>query len=198
MTSENELFGKPPGGPAQPEKPKIIVPGGGAPEEAGASEKHADEGWKEKARREKEKLAEAAAQGAAEARELPAASFLGLLEDLAVRVMFALGQLREPGSQEVYLDLEGAKYHIDLLGILEAKTKGNLDATEAATLKELLTNLRAAFVQISRSVGAAVIAAQAKAGGTPGAAGGPEPKGPPGGGKAGGPGGDKPPPKIII
>jgi len=157
-------------------------------------EKRADESWKEKAKREKEKLADDANARAQEAldRQLPSASFLGLVEDFTMRAMFALGQIREPGTQEVYLDLEGAKYVIDLLDVLEQKTKGNLDANEAQALHTVLHNLRLTFVQVSRMAASAVAAEMERnpaASGKPGA----KPDAP-----AAGPGPQKPGPKIIY
>ena len=82
---------------------------------------------------------------------MPPASFLGLLEELAVRAMLGLGQILDPISGEASINLEGAKYAIDLLGILEAKTKGNLEPAESAAVADLLQNLRLSFVQISKN-----------------------------------------------
>jgi hypothetical protein len=135
------------------------------------SEKKADEGWKEKAKKEKEKLADTAGAGTGrEGGQLPPASILGLIEDLALRSMMALGQFRDPATGEVYLDLEGAKYTIDLLSVLEQKTKGNLDPTEEGALKDLLHNLRLTFVHVSKQA-AAMMAAQGAGPGAPVAAG---------------------------
>lgn len=107
-----------------------------------------DETWKDEARREKEKLAGEPDPHAM--RELPEASFLGLVEELSLRVMFALGQIPNPvtGTQEI--DLPAAKYTIDLLGVLEEKTRGNLSQGESEALVELLQRLRLSFVQYSR------------------------------------------------
>lgn len=113
-------------------------------------EKKADESWKERAQQEKEKLA-SKADKERERPRVPPASFLGLLEELAVRAMLGLGQIQDPISGDASINLEGAKYAIDLLGILEAKTKGNVDPTESAALADLLQNLRLSFVQISKN-----------------------------------------------
>ncbi len=131
----------------QPSDPK--VPHGSSTE----SSLWVDEGWKQRAQKEKEGLAASAekAEDAGEDRPLPPASFLGLIEEFAVRAMLALGQLRDPSSNEVYIDLDGAKYVIDTLSVLEEKTKNNLDASEAATLKQVLHNLRLTFVHVSKA-----------------------------------------------
>jgi hypothetical protein len=73
------------------------------------------------------------------------------VEELSLRAMLALGQLRNPATGEAHFDLDGAKYAIDQLGVLEQKTKGNLEPGEKAGLKEILHNLRLAFVHISKN-----------------------------------------------
>jgi hypothetical protein len=64
----------------------------------------------------------------------------------------------------------GAQFAIDLLGVLEEKTKGNLTTEEADELKEVLAHLRARFVQIARLV-AAQMQRETDAGGEAGVAG---------------------------
>jgi len=111
--------------------------------------KKTDETWKEKAQREKERLADS--PRTEREHRLPPASFLGIVEELSVRAMLALGQLRNPATGEVYLDLEAAKYAVDLLGVLEQKTTGQLDAVEQRALGDALHTLRLLFVQVSRN-----------------------------------------------
>jgi hypothetical protein len=45
------------------------------------------------------------------------------------------------------VDLGAAKQLIDILGILKDKTKGNLDATEAGLLDNMLYDLRLRYVE---------------------------------------------------
>lgn len=154
--------------------------------EEGFVKKKSDETWKEKAQREKEKLArETAGEGG---RPPPEASFLALVEELSLRAMLALGQLQNPATGEVYFDLGAAKYSIDLLGVLEQKTKGNLDPTEKAALADVLHTLRLVFVQASRNPPVA-----SDPGGLPGGG-----RAAPGEGPPGGPDEGKPGPKIIY
>lgn len=124
---------------------------GDAGDEAGSflRGKSTDEAWKEKARRERDELAAREARES-EARELPPASFLGLVEELSVRALFALGQIIDPASGDVYVDLPAAKYTIDLLGILEEKTRGNLSEAERSYVADVVQKLRLAFVTVSR------------------------------------------------
>ena len=47
-------------------------------------------------------------------------------------------------------DLVAAKQLIDILGVLDDKTKGNLDAAEAALLTNVLYDLRLKYVEQAR------------------------------------------------
>jgi Domain of unknown function (DUF1844) len=73
---------------------------------------------------------------------------------LASSAMIALGEmpsLDESGPQTI--DLESAKYLIDVLAMLEAKTKGNLDEAEHKVLASLIYDLRVKFVDARRHKG---------------------------------------------
>jgi|SRR5690606_7657850 len=52
----------------------------------------------------------------------------------------------QPGTP----NLEGARHMIDILGILEEKTRGNLTAEERQLLEQGLYELRLRFVEVSR------------------------------------------------
>jgi hypothetical protein len=47
------------------------------------------------------------------------------------------------------LDLDMAKYQIDLLGVLEEKSKGNLSADEQKLIDQALFDLRSRFVSVA-------------------------------------------------
>ena len=78
--------------------------------------------------------------------KLPPPSFSLLVASLGSQAMIALGQVPNPldGKTEVRLDL--AKHAIEMLAILEQKTKGNLDADETKMLDSVLHQLRMAFL----------------------------------------------------
>lgn len=66
---------------------------------------------------------------------------------LASSAMVAMGNVPAPGTdQPAAPDLETAKHLIDVLGMLEIKTRGNLDESEQKLLQSLLYDLRVAFV----------------------------------------------------
>jgi len=81
---------------------------------------------------------------------LPEASFLGLVNMLAVEAAMHLGLLRTAGEEPPEVDLESGRHLIDLLGMLQAKTRGNLTNEEDELLENVLADLRMQFVAISR------------------------------------------------
>jgi len=65
---------------------------------------------------------------------------------LASTALIALGKMPAPDGHEHPLDLETAKHLIDVLGMLEQKTKNNLDEAESKLLASLIYDLRVAYV----------------------------------------------------
>lgn len=81
---------------------------------------------------------------------LPPANFAGLLIGLATSAFIHLGE--SPDGEETSADppdLAAAKHSIDILAVLQTKTKGNLTDEEDALLTTLLYDLRLKFVQAS-------------------------------------------------
>ena len=78
--------------------------------------------------------------------KLPPPSFSLLVATFASQATVAFGHVPNPidGKTELRLDL--AKHAIDMLVIVEQKTKGNLSAEEAAMLESVLHQLRLAYV----------------------------------------------------
>lgn len=101
-----------------------------------------------------------AAQGAAEQAfnqaagprptGVPEASFLNLLNMLAVEAAMHLGMIHPQGQEPLPVDLESARHLIDMLGMLQAKTRGNLTAEEDSLLENILADLRMQFVAVSK------------------------------------------------
>jgi hypothetical protein len=73
--------------------------------------------------------------------------FANIVMQQAGMTMIFLGVTPHPETGETMFDLEAAKHFISQLEMLEAKTRGNLDADETALLKQSLTTVRMAFVQ---------------------------------------------------
>ena len=81
-----------------------------------------------------------------EGAEAPS-SFQILCGSLAAQVHMALGLIADPVDQKTRVEIGAAKQGIDMLVMLEEKTKGNLDDRESKTLNLLLTQLRMIFVE---------------------------------------------------
>lgn len=123
------------------EQPKIII----------------DSDWKSQAQAEKEKLAQQEAAKKAQAKpEAQDVRFEDLVGLIATQALSYLGYYPDPQTGQAMVSVEYAKLHIDMLGVLEEKTKGNLSAAESETLTKILTQLRAEFVEISKAVAKAV------------------------------------------
>jgi hypothetical protein len=77
---------------------------------------------------------------------LPPLDFSTFILSLASTAMVHLGQLPGPESEGVKRDLPAAKQAIDMLTMLEEKTRGNLDESEEKLLRSVLYDLRVAYV----------------------------------------------------
>ena len=65
---------------------------------------------------------------------------------LASTALIALGKMPAPDGAVQPVDLETAKHLVDVLAMLETKTKGNLDEAETTLLASLIYDLRVAYV----------------------------------------------------
>ena len=63
-----------------------------------------------------------------------------------------LGQIPNPQTGKGEVNLELAKMFIDQLGMIQDKTRGNLTNEETTVLRNALSNLQMAFVEVSRQV----------------------------------------------
>jgi hypothetical protein len=103
------------------------------PLEAEASEKPATESEKQ----------------AEEEKDLPPVTFTHLVLSLANTALFQLGLIGTPEG-EGKKDLQAARQTIDLIAMLEEKTRGNLDDQEKRILTETLFQLRMVFVEAAK------------------------------------------------
>ena len=111
--------------------------------------KKVDEEWKQKVQESKEEVAEEAEAAEEEPMSgpLPEPSFSLLVSGLASQVFISLGEVENPGTKKKEKNLDQAKYTIDMLNILEEKTKGNLASNEKQLLDSLLYDLRMRYVR---------------------------------------------------
>ena len=140
------------------QEPKIIV----------------DDDWKAQAQAEKERLAAevkaaepkpkadpsataapdavTGSQPQADARQLPPADFMALVNSMAMQAVFAMGGVEDTKTKKRMVDPALARFHIDMLGVLQEKTKGNLSSDEDKMLEHIIGDLRMNFVQLTETL----------------------------------------------
>ena len=80
---------------------------------------------------------------------LPPANFLFLVESILMQAQMQLGLLTFADNEQPEPNLPLARHSIDLLGVLQDKTQGNLTAEEQRLLENGITELRFRYVQVS-------------------------------------------------
>jgi hypothetical protein len=118
-----------------------------------------DEDWKSQVAAEKEAAlrkptTEASSVDASSADdlggELPEASFELLISTFVTEAMVALGQFPHPGTGQIEADPGHAKFAIDMIEVIAEKTKGNLNPMEDQGIKDILHQLRMAFIAVTQ------------------------------------------------
>ena len=79
-------------------------------------------------------------------QELPPPSLEVIISTFATQAAVALGQVPNPVTNKTEDDLEQAKFAIDLLQVLEEKTKGNREEGEEQLLTDVLYRLRMLYI----------------------------------------------------
>jgi len=79
------------------------------------------------------------------------AGFPSFLMSIASNAASALGMMEHPVTHKREVDLELGKHWIDVLGMLEKKTRGNLLPQEQQILEGLLADLRMQFVSLTNA-----------------------------------------------
>jgi len=78
--------------------------------------------------------------------KLPEINFASFIISLSSSALFHLGDIPDPGTNQMQRDLPLAKQTIDILGLLKEKTVGNLERDETQLLENLLYDLRMRYV----------------------------------------------------
>ncbi|MCB0365378.1 MAG: DUF1844 domain-containing protein [Bdellovibrionaceae bacterium] len=75
------------------------------------------------------------------------ASFSTLILSIASSAAMSLGLAPNPTNNKTEKNLEMARFNIDLLVVLQDKTKNNLDKDEGAFLESVIRDLQLKFIQ---------------------------------------------------
>lgn len=84
---------------------------------------------------------------------MPPLDFNTFVLSLSTQALIQLGEVNAPEGEKIKVDLQMARHSIDLLGLLEEKTKGNLTGEEERLLQQVLFDLRMRFVAKCRDQG---------------------------------------------
>jgi hypothetical protein len=83
--------------------------------------------------------------------DLPAVDFTTFVLSLSHSARLHLGDAPDPSTGKSAVDLPMARHSIDLLGLIQEKTHGNLTGAEEQVLSQELHDLRVRFVEVSQS-----------------------------------------------
>jgi hypothetical protein len=74
-------------------------------------------------------------------------NFSSFVMSLATQAMVQLGQMAPPPGMDIPVDVESGKGTIDILAMIQQKTRGNLSKEEAKFLEDVLHTLRVSYVK---------------------------------------------------
>jgi hypothetical protein len=78
-------------------------------------------------------------------------TFEHVIQSIYLSALVAMGAGTEPG-QKARIDILGARQSIDMLAVLQEKTKGNLSEKEQRLLQNALFDLRMMYVEITNAI----------------------------------------------
>ena len=116
-----------------------------------------DEDWKSQVEKERENLKQTPPSASEDTSEpepeasMPPASFQFLITSLASQALMCLGQIPDPFENKTVVRVDVARHYIDLLEVLEEKTRGNLTEEENGELQGILHQLRMLYVMVQQS-----------------------------------------------
>jgi len=94
--------------------------------------------------------AAAAADAVPSSAEVVPVTFSSFVLGISTQALMHLGEVSDPERGDAHRDLGAAKQVIDILGLLQAKTKGNLEDDEQELLESVLFDLRMRYVELAR------------------------------------------------
>lgn len=78
-------------------------------------------------------------------------TFATFVVSLSTQALMLLGEIPDPMTNQPSTDLPAAQQLIDILGMLQEKTRGNLDRDETGLLDSILFDLRMKYVEVARA-----------------------------------------------
>jgi hypothetical protein len=85
--------------------------------------------------------------------EAESVAFTSFIMSLATQVLVQIGEMPPPEGMSIPIDFDSARQTIDLMAMLQRRTKGNLSAEEARFMEEVLHSLRVSFISAKKKAG---------------------------------------------
>jgi hypothetical protein len=79
--------------------------------------------------------------------------FMGLVQSFVTSAWIQLGKQKNPLTDKIEVNLKEAQFTIDMLEMIEARTKGNLNDDEQRLLANAITELKMNFVDLKLKQG---------------------------------------------
>jgi hypothetical protein len=109
-------------------------------------EKEEESGSKAEEKREEPHRTDTAQRDA----PLPEIDFANFIHSLYISALIQMGEIPDPVTKQPVKELALAKQTIDLISMLQGKTKGNLTPEEGKLIEDILYNLRLIFVKATK------------------------------------------------
>lgn len=77
----------------------------------------------------------------------PPANFSTVVSIFSTQAMVAMGAIPNPATGKPDIQIDLARHLIDLIDVLEKKSKGNLDQAETSMIDATLHHLRVSFIE---------------------------------------------------
>ena len=87
------------------------------------------------------------AESKARPAETAAIDFSSFIMSLATQTLMQLGEVKPPEGVKIPIDVESARQSIEVIAMLEEKTRGNLEPHEDKLVEEILHTLRLHFLK---------------------------------------------------
>jgi hypothetical protein len=85
--------------------------------------------------------------------EAESVAFTSFIMSLATQVLVQIGEMPPPEGMSIPIDFESARQTIDIMAMLQKRTKGNLSPEEARFMEEVLHSLRVSFISAKKKAG---------------------------------------------
>ncbi len=82
-----------------------------------------------------------------EAPDKHAVLFMSLVTSFQQNALISMGKMVNPATGKAEKQLEDASAFIDMLDMLAAKTKGNVDAEQTSTLEQIVSHLKMNYLE---------------------------------------------------